>query len=152
MSGRPLTGRMVFAITATAFAIIIAVNVTMAVKAVSTFPGLEVKNSYVASQQFDARRAAQQRLGWQIETEYQPGQLALTFTGPDGRSITPQNLSVLIGRTTESQDDIRPTFAQSQGRFVTPLDLQRGKWMLLVEATAQDGTQFRQRLELRVKG
>ena len=50
-----LTGRKVFFITAGAFAVIIGVNVTMAVLAVGTFPGLEVKNSYVASQSFDAK-------------------------------------------------------------------------------------------------
>ena len=44
-----LTGQKVLAITATGFAIIIGVNITMAYSALSTFPGLVVKNSYVAS-------------------------------------------------------------------------------------------------------
>ena len=47
-----------------AFGVIIAVNLTLAFNAVRTFPGLEVKNSYVASQSFDADRAAQNALGW----------------------------------------------------------------------------------------
>ena len=47
-----LTGKHVLAITVSAFAVIIGVNVLLAVKAVSTFPGLEVDNSYVASQGF----------------------------------------------------------------------------------------------------
>ena len=55
-----LTGKHVFAITAGAFAVIIGVNVLLAVKAVSTFPGLEVGNSYVASQGFNTRKAAQE--------------------------------------------------------------------------------------------
>ena len=50
---RPLTGKHVLAITLVAFGVIIGVNVLMAVKAVGTFPGLEVANSYVASQDFD---------------------------------------------------------------------------------------------------
>ncbi|MCW1949884.1 MAG: FixH family protein, partial [Octadecabacter sp.] len=41
-----------------AFGIIIAVNLTLAYKAVQTFPGLEVKNSYVAGQVFDENRIA----------------------------------------------------------------------------------------------
>ncbi|MFN7052645.1 MAG: FixH family protein, partial [Gemmobacter sp.] len=61
-----ITGRQVFAFTAGAFGIIIAVNVLMAYKAVSTFPGLEVKNSYVASQNFDTERRAQEALGWDM--------------------------------------------------------------------------------------
>ena len=42
---RELTGRHVLAITLTAFGVIIAVNLMMAFKAVSTFPGLETPNS-----------------------------------------------------------------------------------------------------------
>ncbi|MDZ4134978.1 MAG: FixH family protein, partial [Paracoccaceae bacterium] len=41
-----LTGRKVLVITVSAFAVIIGVNLLLAYKAVSTFPGLEVKNSY----------------------------------------------------------------------------------------------------------
>jgi hypothetical protein len=44
--------------------VIISVNLLLAFKAVSTFPGLEVKNSYVASQGFNDRKAAQEALGW----------------------------------------------------------------------------------------
>jgi len=57
-----LTGKHVLGITVGAFSIIIAVNVLMAFKAVSTFPGLEVANSYVASQTWDADMAAQKAL------------------------------------------------------------------------------------------
>ena len=57
-----ITGRQVFAVTAGAFGIIIAVNVTMAYKAISTFPGLEVQNGYIASQTFEAEKRAQEAL------------------------------------------------------------------------------------------
>ena len=67
---RELTGAKVFAITAGAFGVIIAVNVVLAVKAVQTFPGLEVANSYVASQSFDAERTAQQKLGLALDYRY----------------------------------------------------------------------------------
>ena len=44
-----LTGKHVFAITASAFAVIIGVNVLLAVKAVSTFPGLAIAAVVLAS-------------------------------------------------------------------------------------------------------
>ena len=53
MMTRELTGRYVLVITLCGFARSLRVNVFMAVMAVGTFPGLEVKNSYVASQSFD---------------------------------------------------------------------------------------------------
>ena len=150
MMSKPLTGRTVFLITASAFGVIIAVNVTMAYNAVSSFPGLEVDNSYVASQQFDARRSAQEGLGWQVTPTYTDGQLGLQFTDAAGLPVSPENLSVLVGRTTAAQDDVRPEFVGGYGAFEAPVDLQRGKWMLQVHAQAPDGTVFQQRLSLRV--
>lgn len=149
-----LTGRKVFAITASAFALIIGVNLVLAYKAIATFPGLEVQNSYVASQTFDADKAAQIALGWTLETTYDPARqaLMLTFTDAAGRPAPIKDLSVLVGRTTEAKDDQRPSFTRKLAVFSAPLVLQPGKWMLHVEAIATDGTAFRQRIDLFVKG
>ena len=152
MAQKELTGRKVLFITVAAFSVIIGVNLVMAFQAVSTFPGLEVKNSYVASQEFDARRQAQQGLGWVVQSGYADGELTLSFSQSEGGSVVPQDFTVLIGRTTESRDDIRPEFTGHAGEYSAPVQLDRGKWMMLVEATAEDGTPFLQRLELIVRG
>ena len=147
-----LTGRRVLAITVGAFGVVIAVNVMLAYQAVSTFPGLEVDDSYVASQTFDAERAAQQRMGWTLASSYDAGHLRLTFRDPAGLPAPVQGLDVLVGRPTEASDDRHPTFVQDGGVFVAALDLHPGKWMLHVQATAPDGTAFHQRIDLYVKG
>ncbi len=59
-------------------------------------------------------------------------------------------LSVLVGRTTEASDDITPVFAEVDGVYVAPAKLALGKWMMMVEAHAKDGTLFRQRIDLYV--
>ncbi|WP_347311302.1 FixH family protein [Defluviimonas sp. SAOS-178_SWC] len=148
----PLTGRKVFLIAASAFAVIIGVNVLMAVKAIGTFPGLEVKNSYVASQTFDAERAAQEALGWTLGHTYEAGELRLAFRDADGLPVRVERLSATVGRTTEASDDLKPDFAWRNGDYVAPADLAPGKWMILLEAFAEDGTRFHQRLDLFVKG
>lgn len=145
---RELTGRHVLAITVGAFGIIIAVNLVMAVQAVRTFPGLEVANGYVASQTFDAERKAQQALGWTAVPEYRDGRLTLALTDAEGLPAVVQSIDVLVGRTTASNDDVRPELTRVAGVWEAPLSLARGKWMLKVEAVAADGTVFRQRLEL----
>ncbi|NUB44315.1 FixH family protein [Fertoebacter nigrum] len=147
-----LTGRHVLVITVSAFAVIIGVNMTLAYQAVATFPGLEVKNSYIASQSFDADRSAQQGLGWELSSVYSTGALRLTFRDAAGLPAPVQDLRVLVGRTTVARDDARPEFTSADGVFSTPLDLAPGKWMLHVEASAPDGTLFRQRIDLFVKG
>lgn len=147
-----LTGKHVLAITVGAFSIIIAVNLTLAYQAVATFPGLEVKNSYVASQVFDADKAAQQALGWTLAPSYDGATVRLAFTDAQGRAVTLAGLGVLIGRPTVSGADTRPDFVRDGGAYVAAADLAPGKWMLQVEAQALDGTTFRQRIDLLVKG
>lgn len=147
-----ITGRQVFAVTAGAFAVIIGVNLVMAWKAVSTFPGLEVKNSYVASQEFDKKRKAQEALDWTVAPSYEAGKLAIAVTGPEGRPAVLEGFEAMIGRTTERQHDMEPEFSYDGGRFVAPVDLARGRWEIRVKAQATDGTPFEQRLILTVKG
>lgn len=148
----PLTGRKVFLIAATAFGVIIGVNVLMAVKAISTFPGLEVQNSYVASQVFEAERAAQERLGWALTHAYADGRLTLGFRDRDGRPVQVEQLSATLGRTTEASDDRHPAFVWNGADYVAEEALAPGKWMILMEAFAKDGTRYHQRLDLFVKG
>jgi len=143
-----LTGRHVLAITVGAFSVIIGVNLVLAVQAVSTFPGLEVANGYVASQSFDADRRAQEALGWTVEPAYADGRLTLAVTDAEGLPAAMQSFEVLVGRTTETGQDMRPALVRVGGLWQADVALARGKWMVLVEAAAADGTRFRQRLEL----
>ena len=147
-----LTGKHVFAITASAFAVIIGVNILLAVKAVSTFPGLEVDNSYVASQGFNARKAAQETLGWSMTPGYEQGRMTLAFHGADGQPVQVQDLQVLVGRTTEAKDDAFPVFVQDGAVYAAEVPLHKGKWMVKVTARSPDGTLFEQRSEIYVKG
>lgn len=149
-----LTGARVFGLCALFFGVIIAVNLVLANRAVSTFPGLEVANSYVASQEFDSLMAAQKGLGWTLSPEYDGAaqELRLAFTDQLGFPAQIASLDVLVGRATEAKDDTHPVFTREAGVFVAPINLPKGKWMMQVEAIATDGTAFRQRIDLQVKG
>ena len=152
MSEKVLTGRTVFIITASAFAVIIGVNLFMAFMAVGTFPGLETRNSYVTSQKFDAERAAQVALGWEVSAEIADGELRLIITGPDGQPVNPATLNATLGRATNVRDDMAPEFIFDGRAHVAAADVAPGYWNLRLLATAADGTSFRQRIEIRVKG
>lgn len=147
-----LTGKHVLAITVSAFAVIIGVNIVLAYKAVSTFPGLEVENSYVAGQGFNERKAAQEALGWVMVPGYENGRMTLAFTGKDGKPVAVDDLQVLVGRTTEATDDAWPAFARQGDLYAADVPLGKGKWMVKVTARSADGTLFEQRSELYVKG
>lgn len=145
--GRELTGRHVLGITLAAFGVIIGVNLVMAFKAVSTFPGLETPNSYVASQRFDREREAQQALGWTVTPDYDGRELTLMVRDAQGNPARVKSLTATIGRPTHVRDDQTPRFIYEHGLFRAPLTLTSGIWNIHVSAEAWDGTLFRQRID-----
>ena len=147
---KKLTGRHVAMIFGCAFTVIVSVNLALAYNAVNTFPGLEVKNSYVASQSFDKDRDAQQALGWSVKAESREGQLLLSVTDVNGAPVEVARLDATLGRATHVQDDSTPDFEFDGARYVAPADLAPGNWNIRMVAEAEDGTVFRQRVILHV--
>lgn len=147
---KQLTGRHVAMIFGGAFSVIITVNLALAYNAVHTFPGLEVKNSYVASQSFDKNRAEQESLGWTVRAEVKNGQLLLSVTDADGAPVEAASLEATLGRATHVNDDNTPDFTFDGERYVAPADLAPGNWNIRMVAQAADGTTFRQRVILHV--
>lgn len=150
-SERKLTGWHALAIFGSAFAVIISVNLVLAYSAVSTFPGLEVKNSYVASQAFDDRRAEQEALGWSVTAQAKGGLLILRIVDADGRPVQAGSLDAVLGRATHVQDDRKPEFSFDGQAYVARESLRPGNWNIRMKATALDGTLFEQRVVLHVE-
>ena len=116
-----IKGWHVFAGFALAFGSIIAVNLTLAFQAVATFPGLEVKNSYVASQSFDADRAAQEALGWQASARVTDNTLRLKINQA-GHPAEADIEQAIFGRATNVAADQRPDFRFDGAVFVAPIE------------------------------
>lgn len=149
---REFTGKHALMLFGGAFAVIIGVNIALAVNAVKTFPGLEVKNSYVASQQFDQRRSAQEALGWSVYASSAGDQVKLEITDADGNPVEVAKLNATLGRATHVQDDQQPQFVYDGQAYVAPAKLGAGNWNIRMVARAKDGTEFTQRVILHVKG
>lgn len=142
----PLTGRKVLLGFIAAYVVIIAVNMTLAVQAVNTFPGLEVKNSYVASQNFDADRNAQIALGWDVGATVADGELRLSIVDTEGNPVFAEITSAVFGRATSVRDDQTPAFDFDGALYRAPVTTAPGNWNLRLVVTAADGTVFRQRV------
>lgn len=149
---REFTGKHALMLFGGAFAVIIGVNIALAVNAVKTFPGLEVKNSYVASQEFDQRRSAQEALGWSVYASSQGDRVKLEITDASGNPVEVAKLSATLGRATHVQDDQQPEFRFDGQAYVAPADLGPGNWNIRMVARAKNGTEFTQRVILHVKG
>ncbi len=149
---RELKGWHVAAMFCFGFGIIIAVNLTLAFNAVSTFPGLEVANSYVASQQFETRRNAQEALGWTAEAAYTDGAFELRLLDAQALPAAVSEIDVIVGRTTHVASDVAPDLTFAENAWRAPMDLGAGHWQVRLSAVAPDGTLFEQRIPLFVEG
>ena len=148
---KPFTGRHMAMIFVAAFGVIITVNLILAFSAVKTFPGLEVKNSYVASQTFDDRKANQEALGWNVTAKAVGGLVILSITDEDGFPAQVKTLDAVLGRATHVKDDLTPEFQFDGQAYVAPAELGDGNWNIRMVAQALDGTRFEQRVILRVE-
>ena len=149
MTERRITGYHVLFGFVAAFGVIITVNLLLAYNAVKTFPGLEVKNTYVASQQFNTRKAEQVALGWEIDADLKDGQLILSIVDADG-PVEVQSITATLGRATTVADDMSPDLKFNGTAYVAPVDLRAGNWNIRILAVAPDGTTFQQRVILHV--
>ncbi len=147
---RTLTGGHVLAMFIGGFGIIIAVNLLLAYSAVRTFPGLETDSSYVASQTFDADRAAQDALGWTVDLTYADEDLNLHIMGPNGRNVHPEIISATLGRATTVASDMTPDFVWTGSYLSAHTPLAPGNWNLRLDLRSADGTPFRRRIPLHV--
>ncbi|WP_439561289.1 FixH family protein [Roseinatronobacter sp.] len=150
-NGFRMTGRKVLIIAVSAFGVILAANLTLAFNAVSTFPGLEVENSYVASQNFNEELAAQLSLGWDVKASVEDGNLKLAITDAQGAPVQVAHLDAVVGAATHVRADKTPDFRFVDGAYRAPVDIGQGNWNIRMHAVAADGTEFRQRVVLHVR-
>jgi nitrogen fixation protein FixH len=135
------TGRHLLAIMLAFFAVIIAVNVTMAVFASTSWTGLVVKNSYVASQQFNGRAAeekAQAALGYRAALRIAGGAISYAIAGRDGRPVRIASVSASFHRPVTTREDRHVAFDPgAEGTARGEQFLADGVWIM--ELTADIG-------------
>lgn len=155
-STKPFTGRkMLFSILAF-FGVIIAANMTMMTFALSTHTGTVVPNSYVASQDFNARieaDAAQRARGWQAEFAYAEGVATVRIKARAGDPVEGLKIVGLIGRpVSEAYDQVLLLAEHAPGQYTAPVDLGPGAWRLEAVAALPGGGEHRVIRDLFVKG
>jgi nitrogen fixation protein FixH len=126
------TGYHMIAVITLFFGTIIAVNLTLAFYASSSWTGLVVKNTYIASQIFEDKkleREKQRSLGWHSDVLYQDGMLRLVISDGDGKGINAANVMAKIGRVTHENDDQLLTLLPNPtGGYFVKTELYSGVW------------------------
>ncbi|MCB5426009.1 FixH family protein [Altererythrobacter sp. CC-YST694] len=137
IKGGRFTGWHATAIFIAFFGTVGTVNVVMARYATSTFGGVVVENSYVASQEFNGwldRAAKSKELGWQADAARTPqGRVAVTLAGAPDDAQLDGDARHPLGRL----DDVALTFTrQADGSYLSRETLPEGRWTLRLAAKA----------------
>jgi nitrogen fixation protein FixH len=136
---KQFTGRHMLFTIGGFFAVVISVNILMAVAASSTWTGLVVANSYVASQEFqvraDAARRQREELGWRGELSLAKGRVRVSVVDRAGAPVPLGEVSVKVNRPVGGRDDRALTLAPgADGAYEAPLSLTPGVWDVTVTA------------------
>lgn len=140
---REFTGRHMLILIIAFFSVVIGVNVTMAVFSSTTWTGLVVQNSYVASQEFQVKRdraRLQDALGWKGQFTYADGKARFAITDGASALVTVDGVHLLLHRPVGGHDDKTLDMVRAlDGAFVADVVLDPGVWdaQILVDQTAE---------------
>lgn len=152
---RQFTGWHMLAVMVAFFGVIIAVNLTMAFFATSSWTGIVVDNVYVASQQFNEKSAegrAQAALGWQPELEIDDGELRYRLIDKDGAVVMASAAIAKFSRPTHTSDDQEIVLSQQpDGWFSASVELGDGLWIVEILSEAGPNPPYRDRRRLSLR-
>lgn len=154
-SSAPFTGRRLLVIMVAFFGVIITANVTMAVFAKSSWTGLVVSNSYVASQEFNAKLAEARRqaaLGWTSRLDIADGRIRYKLMDRSGSPIRLDGVQVSFHRPVTTDEDtvlLLETDASGSASIARPIG--DGVWIFEVAAEAGLDHPYRERKRLVIR-
>ncbi|OXT01721.1 hypothetical protein B7H23_01810 [Notoacmeibacter marinus] len=139
--GGPFTGRHMLMVMIAFFGVVISVNLTLAFLASKSWTGLVVKNSYVASQNFEKERAlqaAQIARGWKIGANVDDGFLTVTLKDGDGKAVERATVTAaLTGVMYDRDDQIVELPPLSSGGYGRQVKLHAGEWVAKLAVDAE---------------
>lgn len=153
-TGKPFTGWHMLGVLFLFFGTIITVNLIMAYYANSTWSGLVVKNSYVASQEFNGKVEqvkAQEALGFKGKLSSGNGKLAWSLVDKTGAPVAADNVTVLLRRPVTETADKTVTMARlSDGTWSVDHQIEDGLWIAVIDAATRDTGVWRETIRFSV--
>lgn len=137
---REFTGKRMLAVILAFFGVILAVNLTLATLANTSWTGLVVENTYVASQQFNKKAEegrAQAALGWTGKLTIAWGEVRYSLTDAAGKPVALHGVKVLFRHPAYEKEDKSVTLALATGQEFAAQHMPKdGVWIVEVDADA----------------
>ena len=138
-----LTGRHVFMMFVAFFGVVIAVNLVMARYAVGYWTGLVVENSYVASQEFNAKIRVHEQIaerGWKEDIAANGQALHWGVIDADGKPVQVRMMTVVFNRPVGIEGDTAINGVVAADGTVADIPFPaEGRWNVTVRAELPDG-------------
>jgi nitrogen fixation protein FixH len=133
MSGTPkstFTGRHMLIIMVSFFVVVLMANLTMVYFARHSWTGLAVRNSYIASQEFNAKTVEMTKAAEiKVHIELGKSQVKLSLKDMTGNAMPARSVVLRVGRPShEGEDQTIPLIAQGEGAFAGDHYLSHGQW------------------------
>lgn len=156
---RGFTGRHMLISILAFFGVVIAVNVTMATLASTSWTGLVVENTYVASQQFNKKAEEgriQAALGWTGRLTIAGGEVRYALVDRSGNAVSLKAVKVLFRHPAYEAEDRAVTLSRApdspSGEFAARHTPKDGVWIVEIDADAGQAEPYRDVRRLQVVG
>lgn len=150
------TGRHMLGIMLGFFGVIIAVNVTMAVVANTSWSGFVVRNSYIAGLEFNERAEAaraQNALGWTSDLSVADGAVRFSLADEQGRAVELEGGTLTLRRpVNDTEDRTVEMTPMAGGALSAAVVLGDGNWIAEVRAQAGLEAPWHQIERIHVRG
>lgn len=154
---KKLTGWKVLFIFLGFFGVIFAVNGVFLYNAITSFPGEDVKKSYLQGLSYNQTleaRAAQAELGWQAQAGVEAGEVVFFLEDSAGEGISGYPVIIEARRlTNDAEDQVITLTSDGAGKYRAPADtLASGQWRLNITVLNFDAEEavFKARKDVRV--
>lgn len=135
--GKEFTGKHMLMVMCAFFGVIIAVNLTMATFARTSWSGLVVQNSYVAGLEINSRieeGRRQAKLGWVSAIGLDEGMLRFSLVDEAGQSVPLDGGVATLRRPVGDADDMSISFVAGNDLLEAPVAIADGAWIVEIHA------------------
>ncbi|MCF4099942.1 FixH family protein [Maritalea mediterranea] len=143
---KEFTGKHMLLVIGLFFGTIITVNLIMAYFATTSWTGLVVKNSYVASQHFNEKleaNKAQDALGWTPTLAIEEGTLRYRLLDAKGAPVVADQVAAKLMRPShEREDHVVTLLPAANGDFVVDHALSAGAWDIELQLVSANDIPF----------
>ena len=145
------TGWHMLAVVFLFFGTIITVNGFLAFSAFTSWTGLVVQNSYVASQEFNEKLAAsraQAALNLDVQLTYRNGELIFTLRDAQQQPVRLEDVSIALTRPIGITQDRTLNLEPQGDSYAVAEDLPSGAWNVVIHAVMPGHPDFNYRARL----